>query len=478
MKQQTSFGTSFEVGVEQHDALRMQSNKNHTLKKGEMMNFSFESDDTTAIPGSTSTPERGSHSNNEITNTDNQDYENDEEEDVTNESDANDTDDAIEDEIDTWLNSIRTDIKSLAMTLRSTAGGVAHFVHRSAVTVVNEIKSLDHIDDDGDVEVDESNMGGEDEDDVDERRFNEIDDNSEAPNDPEELDTTNIEFSWDKYPFFGSIKSSGKLLLPWESQNSNNVVDHGTAPSCMINHDATLQERIFLISHHEENFVTPKRSYSDDNVTNHDFFSVCDMFPVQALIQKLLKYDPQLLYVHSKHQFDTNRTTDTKIMMNDDEKNFWYNYFHACTVVRNQYFSETAVDATSTQLQIDDVRIPIEPDVTLPRENIETTNVISTSAAMPSDCIKDAEAESSPNGVPDGDDDDNSYICLSESDDHSPLTKIPPAPYSSGMKSIDSMVFVEDVSPTSAANTTTSPVPTTVTQKTKNIATNFLNMFS
>ena len=433
MKQPTSFGTHFGDGIVPQDAILMHNKNIHTLKKkGEMVNDSFGSDDTTAVPGSMDTPERDSLYNNDATITDNQEdddndgeEEEEEAEDVpySNESDANDdNDNTIEDEIDTWLNYLRTDIKSLASSIRSTAGGVAHFVHRSAINVVNEIKSLDHIDDDyGDDDDDddvEINLDGDDDDAVEESRVDATIESVDDAKVPKYI-STNI-LGGNIYPLFGSTNTTEKLLLPWEIQNDS------TTPTS-IKDDAVLKQRILQMSQNDENILSKNYSCMDEilikNAINAMFDG--DTSPVHDLIHDLLKYDPQLLHVHTQHQFDTNRTTTTDSMrMSNDEKNFWYKYFYACTMERNRYLSEIAVSVIPTKLVVEN------------NDNMGPPKVIERTDMTPSP--KDTENDDDDGD--DDDDDDDSYICLAN---------VPKAPFSSSMKSIDSMVFVENVSPSS-----------------------------
>lgn len=456
MKQQTSFGSTIDDGAVQLNLLP-HGCCIHNTKEGEKLSFRLESDDATAesrSPGSVTTP--GISNNNDNTLIHNQ-GEDDEDIAASNESEANDQ---IEEEIDSWLNYIRTDIKSLAMTLRNTAGGVAHFVHNTALTVVNEITSVDN--DDNDVDVDESSVNDAVpiQDVVTQTLVNDDFEDIDAVSDAEVPANTNSDVSENIYPFCGSIKSPTTFLLPWEIKDTTGSAEQDDEAKSAYIDDVALKQLILLISQDEEIFTSTKQTSNDYNlVFDRNAFLIFD------LIEELFKYDPQLLHVYTKFQFRENDKSTTKSMMHDDEKVFWYNYFQACTLVRNQYINETT-SSTTSEIIVESV-MPSVSDISLSREEAETCTFTGT---MMTPHVMNDDDENGKNF--DGcDDDESSYICLSESDDRS---NIPKAPYSSGMRSIDSMVFVENES-----LTTTIPVPTAgSTTKTTGKAANFFTFFS
>lgn len=59
---------------------------------------------------------------------------------------------------DGWFGAIGADFRSIACTIKDTAGGVANFVHRSAVAVAAEIAELENIASDGEKSNDRMNL--------------------------------------------------------------------------------------------------------------------------------------------------------------------------------------------------------------------------------------------------------------------------------------------------------------------------------
>jgi hypothetical protein len=141
-----------------------------------------------------------------------------------------------------WLVGIGADFRTLAMTLRETAGGVVSFVHRSAINVANEIALLEE-EDYLAAASDESNSG-----------------NCEP------------------------------LHLPWEIKKN---VEGEYAES------EELKKRILDLSMRESNFMKPVSSRTTKNEDEEDDDFVLDNARVQ-IIRHLLKVDPQLSAMHAR----------------------------------------------------------------------------------------------------------------------------------------------------------------------------------
>jgi hypothetical protein len=137
-----------------------------------------------------------------------------------------------------WLGGIGADIRTLALTIRETAGGVVSFVHRSAITVANEISLLE----DG----------------------RECDDNV-------------------------SLDDVEPLHLPWEIRADNGKYEE--------NED--LKAMILQVSMRETSFMGPYSSRKTSMEDEEDGVFVLDHARVQ-IIRRLLKLDPQLSSMHAR----------------------------------------------------------------------------------------------------------------------------------------------------------------------------------
>jgi hypothetical protein len=135
-----------------------------------------------------------------------------------------------------WLGGIGADFRTLAITLRETAGGVVSFVHRSAINVAHEIALLEEVDD---LVADESNLEAE------------------------------------------------PLHLPWEIENEEGVYKE----------DEYLKKRIMDLSERESTFMEPFSSHATEEEDNDDF--VLDDARVH-IIRQLLKIDHQLSSTHAR----------------------------------------------------------------------------------------------------------------------------------------------------------------------------------
>jgi BSD domain len=137
-----------------------------------------------------------------------------------------------------WLGGIGADFRTLALTIRETAGGVVSFVHRSAITVANEISLLE----DG----------------------REGDDN-------------------------GSLDDVEPLHLPWEIRTND----------CTYEENEELKAMILQVSMRESSFMGPYSSRKMSAEDEEDEVFVLDHARVQ-IIRRLLKLDPQLSSMHAR----------------------------------------------------------------------------------------------------------------------------------------------------------------------------------
>lgn len=135
-----------------------------------------------------------------------------------------------------WLGGIGADFRTLALTLRETAGGVVSFVHRSAINVANEIALLEEEDD---LNYDISNLDVE------------------------------------------------PLHLPWELKNEDGNYEE----------DEDLKKRILVLSKSEISFSKPFLSRKTEDHDRDDF--VLDDARAHV-IRQLLKIDPQLSSMHAR----------------------------------------------------------------------------------------------------------------------------------------------------------------------------------
>jgi hypothetical protein len=190
-----------------------------------------------------------------------------------------------------WL----ADFRVLASSLKSTAGGVASFVHRSALSVAAEIAALEH---------DEDAEHGE--------HFTK-----------------------------SSSGEGGPLRLPWEVKGEENT----------FNEDTLLKEKIVSLSSKESTFLQPfssrKQDGTGDHHTNEEDAFVLDESRIQ-LIRQLLELDDQLSATHAR----LSGRSDVR------ETVFWRNYFHHCTETRDEHMRQYGpnVDVASDDMSFVCVR--------------------------------------------------------------------------------------------------------------------------
>jgi hypothetical protein len=175
-----------------------------------------------------------------------------------------------------WFGGMSADFRVLASSIKNTAGGVASFVHRSALSVAAEIAALEH---------DEDTEHGE-----------------------------------------HCAKSSGEdgpLRLPWEVKGEDNI----------FNEDMLLKAKILSLSSKESTFLQPyssrKKDGAGDHHTNEEDAFVLDESRIQV-IRHLLELDDQLAATHAR----LSGRSDVR------ETVFWRNYFHHCTETRDEHIRQ------------------------------------------------------------------------------------------------------------------------------------------
>lgn len=182
-----------------------------------------------------------------------------------------------------WLGGIGADFRTLAASLRETAGAAASLIRTSAVNVANEIALLEDEEGGGNV----SGGGG---------------------------------------------AGAAPLYLPWEVPNEQGEYQE----------DEELKKKIFDLSREERNFFEPysssrNKSDGDEEEASEDDEDASDFALDDArvqIIRRLLKADPPLSSVHARlsGRSDIRETT------------FWRNYFHACDETRELHLGCLELD--------------------------------------------------------------------------------------------------------------------------------------
>jgi hypothetical protein len=197
-----------------------------------------------------------------------------------------------------WFGGMSADFRVLASSIKNTAGGVASFVHRSALSVAAEIAALEH---DEDVEHGE-------------------------------------------HCAKTSSGEGGPLRLPWEVKGNENI----------FSEDTLLKEKIVSLSSKESSFLQPfssrKQDSAGDQYANEESAFVLDEARIQ-LIRQLLELDDQLAATHAR----LSGRSDVR------ETVFWRNYFHHCTDTRDEHMRQFGpnVDIASDDMSFVCVRDPI-----------------------------------------------------------------------------------------------------------------------
>lgn len=169
-----------------------------------------------------------------------------------------------------WL----SDFKAIAWSLQQTAGGVANFVHRSAVAIADEIAQLEQ----------------------------------------EEMEKHQESNSFDEQNCEGSTKV---LSLPWElpvtqdDDDDDNINNDGDDGEASYVEDSQLKDKILQLAENDASFLGPFTSKREEDTEFLDEARI-------ALIRRLLKIDDQLARTHAR----LSGRSDVR------ETLFWKNYFY------------------------------------------------------------------------------------------------------------------------------------------------------
>ena len=181
-----------------------------------------------------------------------------------------------------FFGAIGADFRTLAVSLKQTAGGVANFMQRSARSVAAEIARLE------------------------EEKNSQTPSSTDASERPTKSD--------DKIP----------LPLPW-------TVAINTSPH--YEEDFQLRERIFDLSAKEETFLQPfGRDVTGTTTESQSTFSLDE--PRIQLIRYLLDIDDNLAATHARLSGRSNF----------HETSFWKNYFHNCEREKQKYLSQYRIN--------------------------------------------------------------------------------------------------------------------------------------
>lgn len=204
----------------------------------------------------------------------------------------------VDDNNNRWLGEIGADIRSLASSIRHTASGVASFVHRSALTVAEEIARLE-----------------------------------EEEEEEQELRNQRIGKDSDEQQQQRKEEPIIVLRLPWELLQPQD--DNESCMQSTFFEDPELKRRVLLLSHDEASFLQPHRQVLDED-------EALDKSRID-LIQRILKVDDHLAIAHKNLQNTVSEAT------------FWCNYFESCSAVRQKYLQEQleAVDDEDEQNEED-----------------------------------------------------------------------------------------------------------------------------
>lgn len=169
-----------------------------------------------------------------------------------------------------WL----SDFRAIAWSLQQTAGGVANFVHRSAVAIADEIAQLEQ----------------------------------------EEMEKQHCEGStFDDHACEGATKV---LPLPWElppvqdDDDDDDEDDDDEEEACFVE-DSQLKDKILLLGENDAVFLGPFTSKREEDTEFLDEARI-------ALIRRLLQIDDQLARTHAR----LSGRSDVR------ETLFWKNYFY------------------------------------------------------------------------------------------------------------------------------------------------------
>lgn len=219
-----------------------------------------------------------------------------------------------------WFGGIGTDLLNcLTENVSPVVSGVATFVHKTAVSVANEIAQLER---DGELNA---------ESDATDRSFEECVDEDNLTTD------CNITYS---SSFDSSTQTkSQNLILPWEirqdpSQDPTFKEDEAIP---VYFTDTELMKKMLALSSQESTFLHPFKDESSDGneFQNQISSSWCSTFVMDEarikLIHRILDIDENLASAHSKL---------TGGLSNSVQALFWKNYFFHCERVRANEFCE------------------------------------------------------------------------------------------------------------------------------------------
>lgn len=212
-----------------------------------------------------------------------------------------------------FFGAIGADFRTLAISFKETAGGVANFVQRSARNVAAEIARLEE-----------------------EKNFQ-----SPSSSDTIERPTRSV----DNIP----------LPLPW-------TVAINTSPH--YEEDCQLREKIFDLSAHEDTFLQPfGREVTGTSTETQSTFSLDE--PRIQLIRYLLDIDDNLAATHARLSGRSNF----------HETSFWKNYFHNCEREKQKYLAQYRSNEDES-VPSQDSLIPADDDSNVDDNDGETASFV------------------------------------------------------------------------------------------------------
>jgi hypothetical protein len=280
----------------------------------------------------------------------------------------------------------------LAKSLKETAGGVAAFVHRSAVAAAREFQ------------VDSGSDGDEEEEGVEHHiRREQLRLPWEIRRYPEQQNDSSIHDDWEE-------ENEQKQ----EQQPSNNV-------AVSYEEDMDLKEKIHALSAKEDTFLKP--------------FTAASMDEERFLLDK-----PRIELVNRIRQVDEQLgATHARLSGRVQEIVFWRNYFHHCQETRRMHLQQqqkTNIKNNKTQQQQQGELRGDDDD-----ENDDDDESSQSSSSL-------VPADDDDEDIDENDDDacnNNDVVPESKDDDDASFINIPTPPPSTGIRSVDSMVFVDEM---------------------------------
>jgi hypothetical protein len=278
----------------------------------------------------------------------------------------------------------------LAKSIKETAGGVADSVYRSAVAAAQEFQP-DYGSDD-DYEEDE-------------------------------------------------VERREQLRLPWEIRcHDNDIIDHDyeeenehdqehqptSNVTVSYEEDAVLKEKIHALSAKDETFLKPFTAAASSMEKEERFIDKSRI----ELVNRILQIDEQLRATHARM---SGRSNFQEIF-------FWRNYFHHCQETRTIHLQQKAtmhLHKNNNKTQQQEKELRDEDDENDKDDGNDESSSQSSSSLVPAD--DDAE------DINDNDDDARHNAVQEFNDDDASFIYIPTPPPSTGIRSVDSMVFIDDM---------------------------------